>query len=178
VTRIVGSVGTDHHPYERMLDWLTAAKTALDLDVFVQRGATPDRGTIDTVDYTSADELAELMQAADVVVCHGGPGTISLAIRCGHRPIVMARDPARGEHVDDHQMRYVARLAAEGVIDSVTTLDQLIELLRAGRQRITASDDSAAEQAVERFGELVGELLGGTLPKRTLRQRIVLRREG
>jgi UDP-N-acetylglucosamine transferase subunit ALG13 len=177
VTRVVGSVGTDHHPYERMLDWLTAAKAALDLDVFVQRGATPGRDTIETVDYTSADQLATLMQEADVVVCHGGPGTISLAIRCGHRPIVMARDPSRGEHVDDHQMRYVARLAAEGSIDSVTTLDQLIELLRHGRERTAVHDDSAADEAVERFGELVRQLLDGTLPKRTLRQRIVLRRE-
>lgn len=176
--RVVASVGTDHHPYERMLDWMTAATEQLGLDVVVQRGATPAREGVETVDYVGADELSALMQGADAVVCHGGPGTIALAQRSGHRPIVMARNPEFGEHVDDHQMRYVAKLEADGAIDTATSLDQLIALLREPRTRTEAAGtDDAAQQAVSEFGSLVSQLLAGTLPKRSLRQRIVLRRE-
>lgn len=175
MTRVVATVGTDHHPFERMLDWMSVAATELGLDVVVQRGATPDRAGIETIDYLPAEQLEALMVGADAVVCHGGPGTISLAIRTGHRPIVMARNPALGEHVDDHQMRYVARLAAAGTIDAVQSCDELVRLLGAPRPR----DEGGAydvRDAVDAYGDLVGKLLAGTLEKRRLRDRLVFRR--
>lgn len=176
--RVVATVGTDHHPYARMLDWMVAAREQLGLDVIVQRGATPACDGIETVDYVGADELAALMREADAVVCHGGPGTISLARRSGHRPIVMARDPALGEHVDDHQMRYVAKLASEGGIDAVTSLHDLLDLLSSPRPCAgEGGRDDSPDLAVSAFERLVDQLLAGTLPKRSLRQRIVLRRE-
>jgi UDP-N-acetylglucosamine transferase subunit ALG13 len=178
VTRVVGSVGTDHHPFVRMLEWIRSATEAIDgLDALVQRGATPPLDGLDTVEYVGAAELEALMLEADAVVCHGGPGTISLAVRCGHRPIVIARDPSRGEHVDDHQMRYTARLHAEGQIDMPTDLDGLIALLSVPRARLTPANDERTElAATAKFGELVERLTSGTLPRRTLRERILVRR--
>jgi UDP-N-acetylglucosamine transferase subunit ALG13 len=178
MTRVVATVGTDHHPYERMIEWMAAAQEQLGLDVFVQRGATPWRTGIETVDYLGADELGALMESADAVVCHGGPGTISLARQSGHRPIVMARNPSLGEHVDDHQMRYVAKLASDDVIDTASTLEELLELLRHPRPTVDRdrADDEAA-LAVAEFGSLVGRLLDGTLPKHPLRRRFYFRRE-
>lgn len=176
--RLVGSVGTDHHPFVRMLQWIAAAQTSIDgLHALVQRGATPPLDGLETVEYVGADELEALMLAADAVVCHGGPGTISLAVRCGHRPIVIARDPSHGEHVDDHQMRYTARLHAEGQIDMPTDLAQLIALLSVPRPRSAAVDQTRPElAAAARFGELVHQLTTCALPKRRWRQRILLRR--
>jgi UDP-N-acetylglucosamine transferase subunit ALG13 len=177
VTRVVVSVGTDHHPFGRMLEWISAAGEQLDLDVFVQRGATPPRPGLETADYVAADELADLMRGADAVVCHGGPGTISLAQSVGRRPIVVARDPSLGEHVDDHQMRYTARLAADGQIDTAQTLDELVALLSAPRPVQDAIDhDDAVAAAVAEFGSLVHRLLTGELPKRRWRDRILVRR--
>jgi UDP-N-acetylglucosamine transferase subunit ALG13 len=177
VTRVIVSVGTDHHPFERMLDWAEVAQQRLDLDVLVQRGATAGRAGLESVDYVTADELAQLMGAADAVVCHGGPGTISLAQRSGHRPIVVARDPALGEHVDDHQQRYTAKLAIDDVIDRARSVDELIELLSAPRPvSAQIGRDETTAQAVAEFAALVEQLLDGTLPKRKWRDRIVVRR--
>ncbi len=178
MTKVVATVGTDHHPYHRMIEWMTVAQERLGIDVVVQRGATPGQDGIETVDYVGADELRALMESADAVVCHGGPGTISLAQRSGHRPIVMARDPSLGEHIDDHQMRYVARLASDGVIDTASTVEELLDLLARPRPEVERGDaDAAAARAVEQFDALVGALLEGRLPKRTLRQRFLFRRE-
>ncbi len=178
MTRVVATVGTDHHPYARMLDWMSRARADLGLDVIVQRGATSALAGLESVDYLPADDLASWMRDADAVVCHGGPGTISLALRTGHRPIVMARNPAFGEHVDDHQMRYVARLAAAGTIDSVTTYDELVSLLGSPRPRSERGPvDGDIASAVAAFSTLVGTLLDGTLATRPLRSRLVLRRQ-
>ena len=39
--------------------------------------------------------------AADVVISHAGVGSALTALRCGKRPILVPREAARGEHVDD-----------------------------------------------------------------------------
>ena len=176
MTRVVASVGTDHHQFERMLDWLEIAARRLDLDVLVQRGATPDRTTIESVDYVTPEQLLELMRSADAVVCHGGPATISLARRSGHRPIVMARDPGLGEHVDDHQQRYTSKLAADDLIDVALAADELVNLLSRPRPTAQHLDDEATARAVSQFGDYVEQLLAGTLPKRRWRDRFLLRR--
>ena len=177
MTRVVVSVGTDHHPFNRMLDWLEIAQQRLDIEAVVQRGATADRAGIESMDYVTADELAHLMSTADAVVCHGGPGTISLAQRSGHRPIVVARDPALGEHVDDHQQRYTSKLAAEGHVDTARSAEELVALLAAPRPPSSRDDnDEEADRAVSQFSDLVQRLLEGNLPKRRWRDRILIRR--
>ena len=176
--QVIGSVGTDHHPFPRFLEWMAAAQREIGFDLLVQRGATPEQSAVRSIDYLPAAELEARMASADVVVCHGGPGTMSLAQRCGHRPIVIARDPSLGEHVDDHQQRYTAKLRSANAIDAPASVDQLVELIRSARRRPADSQGQDAEisQAVDRFGELVDQLVEGTLPRRTWRERMLFRR--
>ena len=54
------------------------------------------------------------MGSAAAVVCHGGPGTILGARHRGAVPIVVPRQHRLGEHVDDHQVAFSRRLAADG----------------------------------------------------------------
>ena len=61
----------------------------------MQHGATPLDPALHGVDYLLEGELKSRMDAASAVVCHGGPGTIALARRCGHVPIVVPRSGAR-----------------------------------------------------------------------------------
>jgi UDP-N-acetylglucosamine transferase subunit ALG13 len=178
---LVGSVGTDHHPFPRLLEWVAAAQRELGVSALVQRGATDARVGLDgleTVDYMAADELEARMAAAAAVVCHGGPGTMSLAIRCGHRPIVIARDPRLGEHVDDHQQRYTARLAAEGSIDTPTTVDQMIDLVRQAlvRPRTVGPQADQLNEAIARFTALMSDFEQGRVPRRRWRDRLLIRR--
>jgi UDP-N-acetylglucosamine transferase subunit ALG13 len=178
VTVVVGSVGTDHHPFPRLLNWVAEAQRELGFQATIQRGATPPHPSLDTVEFVAALDLEAMMTQADVVVCHGGPGTISLAMRCGHRPIVIARDPAFGEHVDDHQQRYTRRLASEGSIDLPATQQALRELIADAPARAdrTVIPYQTSVESADRFSDLVTQLVTGALPKRKLRQRILIRR--
>lgn len=49
------------------------------------------------------EELNARMVAADVVVCHGGSGSILGALKAGAHVVAMARLSEYGEHYDDHQ---------------------------------------------------------------------------
>ena len=104
------------------------------------------------------------MATSDVVVSHGGPATISEARAAGHLPVVVPRDPAFGEHVDDHQKRFSAWLASKGLVDRHTDeasfLVALDEALERGRTA-GAEADAAVAASVERFGRLVDEARSG-----------------
>lgn len=61
------------------------------------------------------DELAAASAAADVVVAHAGTGAALTALEAGHRPVLVPRRAARGEHVDDHQLQVAEELARRGL---------------------------------------------------------------
>jgi UDP-N-acetylglucosamine transferase subunit ALG13 len=127
---IVVTVGTHEQPFDR----LVRAAAALDGDepMLVQYGSsTVPHGRGEWVDYLSFDELAERARGARVFVCHAGVGSIVLARRCGHRPIVMARRPDLGEHVDDHQLSLTRRLGEAGLVTVVEDEASLAAAVRA-----------------------------------------------
>lgn len=119
-------VGTDHHPFARLVGWADARQRAYpDEVVTVQHGYTPAPATATGVRLVAPDELNALLESSDVVVTHGGPGTVMGARNAGHHPLVLPRDPRHGEHVDEHQLRFSRWAADKGLVDLVEDLDHL-----------------------------------------------------
>lgn len=113
------TVGSHDAGFDRMLAAVDAAVAdgLLPQPVHVQRGVSsyiPRLGT--SVDFLTPEEFARRTEEAAVVVTHGGAGAIATALRSGRRPLVFARDPARGEHVDGHQQELVDKLAELALI--------------------------------------------------------------
>jgi UDP-N-acetylglucosamine transferase subunit ALG13 len=107
--------------------------------------------------------MVDAMSEAVAVVCHGGPATIMLARQCGRMPLVVPRDPERGEHVDDHQLRFSRWMADKGQIVAIPDIgvleDQLaLALTDATALRLGGDGDETAA-AVARFTELVNDLM-------------------
>ena len=104
---ILVTIGTNEQPFDRLI----RAATTLggDEPLLVQHGSSRvPHGRGEWVDFLSFDELADRARQARVVVCHAGVGSIMLARRCGHRPVVVPRRHQLGEAVDDHQL-FLAR---------------------------------------------------------------------
>lgn len=117
-------VGTDHHPFDRFVDWIDAAARARPyLRFVVQHGASRTPRVAQGRVFLPHDELASLVEAAAAVVCHGGPGTIMDARAAGHVPICVPRDPSLGEHVDGHQLRFAELVDSTGVARTVRPTD-------------------------------------------------------
>src|SRR6476469_754930 len=129
---VLALVGTDHHPFDRLVTWVDAWAGARDARVVVQHGTARPPAHAEGVRLLPPDELHELLHRATAVVCHGGPGTIAAVRAAGLRPIVVARVPCLGEHVDDHQTRFVAAADRAGEIRAVANEAALVaELDRA-----------------------------------------------
>ncbi|MCW2780140.1 MAG: hypothetical protein JWR35_589 [Marmoricola sp.] len=109
-------LGTDHHRFDRLAGWVAELSQSTDLDWFLQSGFTPCPPGVHGSGMLGIEELQDLLRRADAVVTHGGPGLIMEARAAGHIPVVVPRDPAHHEHVDGHQMRFVARIAEDSMI--------------------------------------------------------------
>jgi UDP-N-acetylglucosamine transferase subunit ALG13 len=162
---VVVTVGTDHHPFTRLISWFDRwmARQGQQVDGVVQYGtaAAPRFGS--AVDYLDHPEFLRVAATAQIIVCHGGPATIAECRRLGHLPIVVPRRPELGEHVDDHQLRFTARLAARGFIRVPRDEDEFWKLLDAGvldpmTYELPIDDEPPVAATVRRFSELVAGL--------------------
>ena len=155
-------LGTDHHAFDRLLLWVGEAARAGGTRWFVQHGSTPLPVGLEGSPMLGVDQLAALLLTADAVVTHGGPGLIMEARAAGHFPVVVPRDPALKEHVDHHQQRFTAHLAAAGLVRVADHPHQfMVEVdaaLRAGRR--PAPVETASDELSRRFGDMVATLVG------------------
>ena len=162
VSLIVVSLGTDHHPFERLVSWSEAwVQQFTDWQLVVQHGYTRPPAVGTGFDFCGREQLDELFERAQVVACHGGPGTITQAKRYGHTPIVVPRDPAKGEHVDDHQQLFSRRLGGSGVVALAESFDAFLAAVVAAsflpRQR--EGLDDVVPPGVFAVGKVVEDLV-------------------
>ncbi len=85
-------------------------------EVTWQTGATDTSGLgIDARASMAGAELEQATNDADVVISHAGVGSALTTLRCGKRPILIPREHAYAEHVDDHQRQIAAELGGRGL---------------------------------------------------------------
>ncbi|MDN7120506.1 glycosyl transferase family 28 [Nocardioides sp. ChNu-153] len=132
--------------------------------VVVQHGHSAEPRVAEGHAFVDHDDLERLVRTADVVVCHGGPGTIMDARRAGHVPVCVPRDPSLGEHVDGHQQRFAEVAGDAGMVQLATERDgvdaAVLDALAGTGPRVEQEADDAAGQAAARFAHHVDELVG------------------
>lgn len=126
------AVGTDHHPFNRLIEWVDEwllTDRVQSVACIMQSGtARPPRHSQWRA-YLSHDEMAAALRDATAVVSHGGPGTIMACRDLGRLPIVVARRGRLGEHVDDHQVAFAEKMAAQGELWLAESEERLRALL-------------------------------------------------
>ena len=172
MSRVVISVGTDHHPFDRLISWANhwlALHPQLADGCFVQSGTATVSPICPGSRLLGVDQLAVRLDSADVIVCHGGPASISEAWIRGRKPIVVPRLAQLGEHVDDHQADFCEKVAGLGNIAVAHTLPEFTGLLDAAAADPAgfraSSPSSGADEAVAICGRTrlftLAESLGG-----------------
>lgn len=137
IRRAVVTVGSARdYGFRRLVEWALGALPP-DAEVLWQTGATDVGGlAIDArVDVPGA-ELAAAIRRADVVIAHAGIGSALSALEAGRCPVLVPRDPARGEHVDGHQLPIARALDRLGLAVVATEQLRPEDLARAARRRV------------------------------------------
>ena len=171
IPTIVVSVGTDHHPFDRLVGWMdTWAGRNRAVRVVIQRGSAGPTAYAESEPLIPHADLCELFASATAVITHGGPSTVMDIRAAGRLPIVFPRNPSHGEHVDDHQMRFGQHLAAHDLARIAYEHDDLAAAIAealAAPDRYRIAADAAPAPGVVGFSEVVDELLGVVTPIET-----------
>lgn len=149
------TLGTHPQPMDRLL---RAIDDLVDIGVIedevIVQAATyayrPRHATTEGVH--SFGWLQDQIRRADVVISHAGPATLAAVRASGRTPIVVPRSSDQGEHVDDHQRRYAARLEGRPgylVVMDVVDLAEAIRIARGSKADPSNTDVSAAIAALE-----------------------------
>lgn len=80
-------------------------------------------------DMIGYDEMDEWVRNANIVITHGGPGSIFHPLQYGKIPIVVPRNPEFNEHVDDHQILFTKRLESDKKILAIYDIERLNDVL-------------------------------------------------
>jgi UDP-N-acetylglucosamine--N-acetylmuramyl-(pentapeptide) pyrophosphoryl-undecaprenol N-acetylglucosamine transferase len=126
VFRVVVMSGcATQYPFRRLFDNLVpllapngalAQAIGLPVQVLWQTGETKvDDLPIQATPMLPAADLSAELQRADLVISHAGTGSALAALEAGRYPILVPRDSACGEQVDDHQQDLAAELAQRGL---------------------------------------------------------------
>ena len=153
------TVGTDHHPFDRLIRAVDDLKGNEEIkdDVFVQKGSSDyDLKSCEGEAFLPYDEMMGKIELARIVITHGGPGSIMPVLRLGKIPLVVPREKRFGEAVDDHQIAFGERLHKMGRILLVRNIEVLGEMIgsfeiTSQEKKMSVLDIEPPEKRLERF---------------------------
>ncbi len=163
--RIFVTLGTDHHPFDRLVGWVDSwAQAHPQHEVLVQHGQTSPPRTAGAQAFFSHPELLDAMRSADLVVCQGGPGSIVDSLAAGRRPVVVPRLARLGEVVDDHQVAFCRHMEVAGrallAMDRTTLHDHLGGAVEDPSAYLYApAGEDPAKRTARTMGHILDELV-------------------
>ena len=129
------SVGTQKQSFDRLFELVKKSNVLKKEKIIAQIGYTKfESKRIETFEFIPLDKMEEYISQADIVISHGGVGTIFSALKHGKKVIAIPRLSKYGEHINDHQIEICQELEDEGYIlyykDGQDKLDDLIRKIK------------------------------------------------
>lgn len=126
---ILVTLGTQKQQFTRLLQYIEEAD--IDDEIIVQAGHTKfDSKKMKFFDFINYDEMQKYINEADLIITHGGTGSITMPLKMGKCVIACSRKKEYLEHIDNHQEDIVNIFSDEGYIlklDDNISLSDLIE---------------------------------------------------
>ena len=130
---ILITLGTQDKKFYRLLEAVQSQinKKNIKDRVVVQAGCSSDFKSTDMeiFDLIPMDEFDKLIEQCDVLITHGGVGTIITGLKNNKKVIAAARLQKYGEHVNDHQLQIIENFTNAGYILSLDNFDELDKVL-------------------------------------------------
>ena len=126
-------LGTQNNSFHRLLEEIqkNIDNGTIQEEVVVQKGYTKfTTKNMTLYDKLPAEEIEKLIDKADVVITHGGVGSILTSITKGKKVIAVPRLKKYNEHVNDHQLDIVDSFNKLGYIIGINNVEELGETLK------------------------------------------------
>ncbi len=126
-------LGTQNNSFHRLLEEIqkNINTGTIKEKVVVQEGYTKFQSKdMEIHTQVPKDKLQELIKKADLIITHGGVGSIISAITEGKKVIAVPRLKKYNEHVNDHQLDIIDSFNEKRYIIGIHEVEELEEALK------------------------------------------------
>lgn len=130
---ILVALGTQDKTFERLIQ---AVEKQIQLgnikeEVIVQAGQTKyESKVMEIFDFIDMEKFDALLDKCNILITHGGVGTIISALHKKKKIIAAPRLEKFGEHTNDHQLQIIQSFTASGYILPLYDFNKLDEVLK------------------------------------------------
>lgn len=151
---ILVTLGTQKQPFTRLLDYIERAK--IKDEIIVQAGYTKyESKKMKIFDFISYDEMNKLINEADLIITHGGTGSIVEPLKKAKKIIACPRLKKYGEHVDNHQQELIGVFGEEGYILTLKENDDLNYKIKESKNFIVKKYKSNTANFIKKLEEAI-----------------------
>lgn len=150
-------LGTQNNSFKRLLEAIqhNIDKKVITDEVIVQAGFTKfESKDMKILDLIDKEELSKLQDKADLIITHGGVGSIISSLKKGKKVIVVPRLKKYDEHVNNHQLQIARRFEQEGYVKCAINLKNLEKVIKSMDKFIPMkyeSDESNVVNIIENY---------------------------
>ena len=129
---ILVMLGTQNNSFHRLLEKIDELikEKIIDEKIIVQAGYTKyESKNMKIFGLIPQDELEKYQDQADLIITHGGVGSIISSIKKGKKVIAVPRLHKYHEHVNDHQTQIVENFSSKNYIIGINDVDELKEAI-------------------------------------------------
>ncbi|MBE6055119.1 MAG: beta(1,3)galactosyltransferase EpsH [Clostridium sartagoforme] len=126
------TVGTQRFQFNRLLKEVDKliSENKITEEVFAQIGySTYKPKYYNFKDFINSEEYENILAKSNIVITHGGTGTIIKAVKHRKKVIAIPRLKAFGEHVDNHQMQIISEFNEVGFLQKVEDINNLSDII-------------------------------------------------
>ena len=130
---ILVTLGTQDKDFSRLLKAVEKQikKGNIKDKVVAQIGTTKyNSDLMETFDLIPTDKFNELMSECDILITHGGVGSILAGLKENKKVIAAARLSKYKEHVNDHQLEIIDKFTKSGYILELNDFERLDKVLK------------------------------------------------
>ncbi len=130
-------LGTQNNSFHRLLEEIqkNIDNGNIDEEVIVQKGYTKfESKDMKIYDELPIEEFNELIKKANLIITHGGVGSIITSIKNRKKVIAIPRLKKYKEHVNDHQLDIIKSFNEMGYIIGIQEVEELEKALKQVQQ--------------------------------------------
>ena len=154
---ILVMLGTQNNSFHRLLEEIEKLIKSgkIKEKVIVQAGYTKYQSSnMEIFNLIPQKQLEEYQKEANLIITHGGVGSIISSLKMGKKVIAVPRLHQYGEHVNDHQKQIVKTFDEEGYIigiNEVSELEKAIEKNLTFKPKKYEADNKKMLSIIENF---------------------------
>lgn len=151
-------LGTQDNSFHRLLEEVQALidKKVITEKVVVQAGRTKyESKDMEIHSLMPEEEFKEIMKKADLVITHGGVGSIVMALKMEKKVIAVPRLSEFGEHINNHQIQIIETFNSQEFLIGITDLKELGNALEKAKEFKPKKFKSETEHMINLIEEFI-----------------------